>query len=44
MPTDAAEDHLRSIYRIESRAGPPVSTSQIAESAAASDGRKAGGA
>ena len=32
MPTDAAEDYLRSIYRTESRAGPPVSTSQIAES------------
>lgn len=32
MPTDAAENYLKSIYRIESRAGPPVSTSQIAES------------
>ncbi|SFR30892.1 MULTISPECIES: metal-dependent transcriptional regulator [Halorubrum] len=31
MPTDAVEDYLKAIYRIESRAGPPVSTSQIAE-------------
>jgi DtxR family Mn-dependent transcriptional regulator len=31
MPTDAVEDYLKAIRRIESRAGPPVSTSQIAE-------------
>jgi DtxR family Mn-dependent transcriptional regulator len=31
MPTDAVEDYLKAIYRIESRGGPPVSTSQIAE-------------
>ena len=31
MPTDAVEDYLKAIHRIESRDGPPVSTSQIAE-------------
>ena len=31
MPTDTVEDYLKAIHRIESRGGPPVSTSQIAE-------------
>lgn len=31
MPTDSVEDYLKTIYRIESRGGPPVATSQIAE-------------
>ncbi|MFD1569328.1 metal-dependent transcriptional regulator [Halorubrum laminariae] len=31
MPTDTVEDYLKTIYRIESRTGPPVATSAIAE-------------
>ena len=31
MPTDTVEDYLKAIHRIESRTGPPVSTSAIAE-------------
>ncbi|ELZ48917.1 transcription regulator SirR [Halorubrum coriense DSM 10284] len=31
MPTDAVEDYLKAIYRIESRGGTPVASSQIAE-------------
>jgi len=30
MPTEAVEDYLKAIRRIESRSGPPVSTSQVA--------------
>ena len=31
MSTDAVENYLNSIYRIESRGEPPVATSRIAE-------------
>ena len=44
MPTAAAEDCLKAIHRIESRGGPPVSASRIAEAlgeAAAPDGPEA---